>query len=202
MGEENIPGRQEMHPPRRPLEERHAELVLQAADRPRERRLRYMKLTRRAADVALLGDGDEVPDLREAHESRLPRRREDGKGLVVRYQKSIGSRAPAGLILRRMAIALYGSREQAALRRAGQVAAETLAFVASKLKPGISTADIVSGIQHPAVQYIGRKEEAVDYLLDRIRPGDVVLTLGAGDSDQVGEGLLESLRKRVETYRP
>ena len=67
---------------------------------------------------------------------------------------------------------------------------------------GIHTADVASGIQHPDVQYIGRKEEAVDYLFDRIRPGDVVLTLGAGDSNQVGERLLEKLRTRVEAYRP
>ena len=41
-----------------------------------------------------------------------------------------------------MSIAILGPSEQAALRRAGRVAAETLAHVASRLRPGISTADI------------------------------------------------------------
>lgn len=41
-----------------------------------------------------------------------------------------------------MAIEIFGPSEQAALRRAGRVAAETLAHVAARLKAGISTADI------------------------------------------------------------
>ena len=67
---------------------------------------------------------------------------------------------------------------------------------------GIDPAEIASGIQHPSAIYIGQKQEAIDYLLDRIRPGDVVLTLGAGDSFLVGEGLLDRLKVRVETHRP
>lgn len=67
---------------------------------------------------------------------------------------------------------------------------------------GIKTSDIVSGMQHPNAEYIGQKEEAVDYLLDRVRPGDVILTLGAGDGNLVGERFLEKLKSRVETYRP
>lgn len=41
-----------------------------------------------------------------------------------------------------MSIALLGPKEQDGLRRAGQVAAETLAYVASQLRAGISTWDI------------------------------------------------------------
>jgi len=41
-----------------------------------------------------------------------------------------------------MSIAIFGPREQAALRRAGLAAAETLAFIAGRLRPGIATADI------------------------------------------------------------
>ncbi len=67
---------------------------------------------------------------------------------------------------------------------------------------GMHTADVASGIEHPHAVYIGKKQETVDYLLDRIRPGDVVLTLGAGDGNLVGQGLLERLKVRVETYRP
>ncbi|MFN2206067.1 MAG: UDP-N-acetylmuramate--L-alanine ligase [Candidatus Promineifilaceae bacterium] len=67
---------------------------------------------------------------------------------------------------------------------------------------GMNTAEFASGIEHTSVQYIGQIDSAIEYLLDRIRPGDVVLTLGAGDSNQVGEGLVERLKVRVETYRP
>ena len=41
-----------------------------------------------------------------------------------------------------MSIELFGPNEQARLRRAGEVAAATLAFVGARLRPGISTADI------------------------------------------------------------
>ena len=41
-----------------------------------------------------------------------------------------------------MSIEIFGPREREGLRRAGRVAAETLAFVASQLRAGISTKDI------------------------------------------------------------
>jgi UDP-N-acetylmuramate--alanine ligase len=62
---------------------------------------------------------------------------------------------------------------------------------------GISTANVIEVMSHPDVVYIPQIEDAVDYLLDRIRPEDVVLTLGAGDGNLVGEKLLTALKKRV-----
>jgi methionyl aminopeptidase len=41
-----------------------------------------------------------------------------------------------------MSIEIFGTRERDVLRRAGGVAAETLAFVGSRLRPGISTREI------------------------------------------------------------
>jgi methionyl aminopeptidase len=41
-----------------------------------------------------------------------------------------------------MNVEIFGTSERDALRRAGRAAAETLAFVASRLAPGIATADI------------------------------------------------------------
>ena len=59
-----------------------AELVLEAADLAAQRRLRDPDGARGATDVSLLGDGDEVADLGEAHRLSLadraracPRRR-------------------------------------------------------------------------------------------------------------------------------
>ncbi len=62
---------------------------------------------------------------------------------------------------------------------------------------GISTASVIEVMNHPSVVYIPRIDDAVDYLLDRIRPEDVVLTLGAGDGNLVGEKLLAALKERV-----
>jgi len=46
---------------------------------------------------------------------------------------------------------------------------------------------------HPDARALGSLEEAVAVLGAEGRSGDVVLTLGAGDGDQVGEWLLVAL---------
>ena len=47
---------------------------------------------------------------------------------------------------------------------------------------------------HRDVVHIGPRERAVQALLNRVQPGDVVITLGAGDITRVGPELLEALR--------
>jgi UDP-N-acetylmuramate--alanine ligase len=49
---------------------------------------------------------------------------------------------------------------------------------------------------HRAVTHVGPREALVDALLARIKPGDVVITLGAGDVTRVGPALLEALRQK------
>ncbi len=60
---------------------------------------------------------------------------------------------------------------------------------------GVSSADVVARMHHPDVQAVGSREEAVALLGTEVQPGDVVITLGAGDGDKVGEWLLETLRR-------
>lgn len=67
MCEENLARRKERHAPRRALEERRAQLVLEAADVPAEGRLCDPQLARGASHVPFFRDGDEVPNLGEAH---------------------------------------------------------------------------------------------------------------------------------------
>lgn len=64
---------------------------------------------------------------------------------------------------------------------------------------GIDSGLVVSQMRHDDAQYIGRKDAAATYILDRIRPGDVLLTLGAGDGDQVGRQVLAQLEERVRS---
>ncbi|MEM7333569.1 MAG: UDP-N-acetylmuramate--L-alanine ligase [Chloroflexota bacterium] len=61
---------------------------------------------------------------------------------------------------------------------------------------GIDMPDFVAAIEHPKVAFVPERETAVSYILDRIKPNDVVLTLGAGDGNMVGQWLLEALQKR------
>ncbi len=62
--------------------------------------------------------------------------------------------------------------------------------------PGVSGEGIAERIRttgHPAVTWIGKKEEVVEQVLPTLVSGDVVLTLGAGDIWKVGNELLERL---------
>ncbi len=51
---------------------------------------------------------------------------------------------------------------------------------------------------HRDVTHVGPREAVVDALLARVQPGDVVITLGAGDITRVGPALLDALRARGE----
>ena len=62
--------------------------------------------------------------------------------------------------------------------------------------PGISGRDLFSGIKrqgHPAVTYIKDLALHPEMLLERLLPGDILLTMGAGDIWKVGEDLLQRL---------
>jgi len=75
-----------------------------------------------------------------------------------------------------IALDIYGSREAA--------------------DPGISAAAVVEQMGHPNAIYVPERREAADYLLARLHPDDVVLTLGAGDGDVVGRWILEGLQQQ------
>ncbi|MDF0645342.1 MAG: UDP-N-acetylmuramate--L-alanine ligase [Nitrospira sp.] len=62
--------------------------------------------------------------------------------------------------------------------------------------PGISGARLAEAIRtagHPSVTFVERKEDLVDRVLPEIKPGDLVLTLGAGDIWKSGPVLLSRL---------
>jgi UDP-N-acetylmuramate-alanine ligase len=42
------------------------------------------------------------------------------------------------------------------------------------------------------------RAEAAAYILDRVRPDDVILTLGAGDGDMVGQWVLDGLKGKLK----
>jgi UDP-N-acetylmuramate--alanine ligase len=58
---------------------------------------------------------------------------------------------------------------------------------------GISGADLVARMTHPSVRYVEDLAEAADVLLGEVQPGDLVVTLGAGDAYRAGERLLDRL---------
>jgi UDP-N-acetylmuramate--alanine ligase len=71
-------------------------------------------------------------------------------------------------------------------------------YAAREHDPGdISALDVVRTIaHHPDARYAGNLEAATRLLLDELAPGDVLLTMGAGDGDKVGRQILTALRQR------
>ncbi len=62
--------------------------------------------------------------------------------------------------------------------------------------PGVTgelVANAARNSGHRQVDYIPDKEDVVDYLKEIVRPGDLVITLGAGDIYKTGEALIDRL---------
>jgi UDP-N-acetylmuramate--alanine ligase len=76
-----------------------------------------------------------------------------------------------------VALAIYRSREQDDL--------------------GVDTPAVLRAMSHPEAHYRPTVDEAAAYILDRVRPGDVIITLTAGDGNRVGRAVLDALAART-----
>ena len=64
--------------------------------------------------------------------------------------------------------------------------------------PGVNAENLFQGIKehgHKQVHFCPRKEDIADDLLKMLNPGDIVITLGAGDIWQLGEQLRDKLQE-------
>jgi UDP-N-acetylmuramate--alanine ligase len=62
--------------------------------------------------------------------------------------------------------------------------------------PEVSSADIVRRMNHPDARYVPALVDAANYLCEHLRPGAVLLTLGAGDGNWVGQKVFEVLAQQ------
>ena len=67
--------------------------------------------------------------------------------------------------------------------------------------PDITTTGVLERMDHPHAVYVADRRDAADYLLQRLHPDDVVLTLGAGDGDVIGHWVLEGLQEQLGSKR-
>lgn len=63
---------------------------------------------------------------------------------------------------------------------------------------GVSGIDVVQRMEHLDARYVETLEGAVAFLLEQVRAGDVVITMGAGDGYKIGEWLLRGLETRAK----
>jgi methionyl aminopeptidase len=141
--EKDLAGRQQLHAARAACEQIKTELVFERANLSAQWRLRDVQHAGCRACRAFIGDRDEVAQLVEAHaqQSTTPT---DTQRVLARIRASTPSFSG-------MAVTIHSNAEIARMRRAGSVAATTLALVNSRLRAGISTADIDMWVrQHTA----------------------------------------------------
>jgi UDP-N-acetylmuramate--alanine ligase len=62
---------------------------------------------------------------------------------------------------------------------------------------GIDTSQVVARMKGTRADHVGSKSEAANFIFVRVLPGDVVLTLGAGDGNLVGENLKRQLEQQL-----
>ena len=81
-------------------------------------------------------------------------------------------------------------------QRAGAVFITEIYSAGEPALDGLSGRTVFEGIRrhgHPCVHFVEEKETVPEVILEHLRPGDLVLTLGAGDIYKFGEELLDKL---------
>jgi UDP-N-acetylmuramate--alanine ligase len=63
--------------------------------------------------------------------------------------------------------------------------------------PGVSAAQIASAMEHG--QFIPNFIEASDWVIENAKPGDVILTLGAGDVNSLAPIICDGLARRFNS---
>jgi UDP-N-acetylmuramate--alanine ligase len=66
-------------------------------------------------------------------------------------------------------------------------------YASREAKQDFSSAEVVSAMPHSSARYSGSLADTKKYLLEHLRPNDVLLVLSAGDADQITADLLKEL---------
>lgn len=72
-------------------------------------------------------------------------------------------------------------------------------YAARESDPGFQTVTLVNAIQHSAVSHMPTLTDAESYLLNHLRPGDVLLVLSAGNADTLSGNILATLTAQEKT---
>jgi UDP-N-acetylmuramate--alanine ligase len=71
----------------------------------------------------------------------------------------------------------------------------TEVYASREAPQDFTSASIVSSMRHPSAHFIAKLDDTTKYLLENLRPGDVVIVFSAGDADQVSADVLAGLKK-------
>jgi UDP-N-acetylmuramate--alanine ligase len=71
----------------------------------------------------------------------------------------------------------------------------TEVYAAREAKQDFTSAMLVSSMRHPSAHFTAELTDTTKYLLNHLRPGDVLIVFSAGDADQVSVDVLAGLTK-------
>lgn len=71
----------------------------------------------------------------------------------------------------------------------------TEVYASREPKQNFTSAMVIHSMHHPSARFIAELNDATKYLLDHLRPGDVLIVFSAGDADRVSADVLAGLRK-------
>jgi UDP-N-acetylmuramate--alanine ligase len=97
---------------------------------------------------------------------------------------------------------IYAARERNTLGVSGSDVVARMVSPVSASGHAVSQRPNGDIVRHPDARYVPSLDSAVAVLLERVRPGDVVMTLGAGDGYLVGERVLDGLKDRENGGSP
>lgn len=69
-------------------------------------------------------------------------------------------------------------------------------YAAREARQDFSAQQVVKAMRHPAAHFVASLDDIQEFLLAKLRPGDVLLVLSAGDADQVSRQVLAALQQR------
>jgi len=91
---------------------------------------------------------------------------------------------------------IFGAEMGAALSAADEVAVIDVYLAREDPDPEVTAQLVVDAVRGPVAHAIGAVDDAHHRVAALLRPGDVLVTLGAGDVTEVGPRVLEVLRQR------
>jgi UDP-N-acetylmuramate--alanine ligase len=72
----------------------------------------------------------------------------------------------------------------------------TEVYASREPKQDFTSAEVVSAMPHLSSRYIETLNEVTTYLLENLKPGDVLIVCSAGDADQVSANVVKGLKER------
>ncbi|QUX27774.1 UDP-N-acetylmuramate--L-alanine ligase [Nocardiopsis akebiae] len=129
---------------------------------------------------------------RAALESLAEETREDGREhaggrVLALFQPHLYSRTR-----------IFAEEFAAALGLADEVVVTEVYAAREDPEPGVTAELITSRVVHDRVWYVPGRDDAVLRVAELARPGDIVLTMGAGDVTELGPRIVEALARRAD----